>query len=94
LAVDTASTPQAPVSKVAKGNKEGKMKRKKKTEEVGIQNDYRDPDMDMSTLPEAPRISVEKKRKKNGMTASPESTRKATAKRSKMGKEPLSPYVG
>jgi hypothetical protein len=90
LAVFTASTPRAPVSKAPKGNKDGKTRRKKQAEEVNIENDYRDPDMDMSTSPEAPRTSIKRKRKKNGVTASPESTSKSTAKKNKKGKESLS----
>jgi hypothetical protein len=45
-------------------NKEHKKKRKKKDQE-DVENDYRDPDLDMSTSPEAPRAATKKKRKKD-----------------------------
>jgi hypothetical protein len=51
LAVETASTPQVE-AKAGNGVKERKRKRTKK-DRVDVVNDYRDPDLDMSTSPEA-----------------------------------------
>jgi hypothetical protein len=64
LALETTSTPQAMNNQSMNANKEHKKKRKKKDQE-DVENDYRDPDLDMSTSPEAPRAATKKKRKKD-----------------------------
>ncbi|KAH3944810.1 hypothetical protein HBH70_159820 [Parastagonospora nodorum] len=86
LALETTSTPQAMNNQSMNGNKEQKKKRKKKDQE-DVENDYRDPDLDMSTSPEAPRAATKNKRKKDASAASAE----LSAKKDKKSKEALSP---
>lgn len=71
--------------------KQGQREKRKKKDQEDIENDYRDPDLDMSTSPEAPRAATKNKRKKNAPAASPELTRKSSAKKGKKGREAFSP---
>ncbi|KAF2629373.1 hypothetical protein BU25DRAFT_420226 [Macroventuria anomochaeta] len=57
-------------------------KRSKKDHHVLVDNEFHNPDLDMSTSPEAPKSSV-KKHKKNGTVASAASATKSSAKKSK-----------
>ncbi|KAF2028151.1 hypothetical protein EK21DRAFT_102004 [Setomelanomma holmii] len=81
LAVETVSTP-ASKPKAANGTKERKRKRSKK-DAVEVEDDYRDPDFDMSTYPEAPETAGKKKRKKSAASASPDASRKLGTKKIK-----------
>ncbi|KAF1917395.1 hypothetical protein BDU57DRAFT_446485 [Ampelomyces quisqualis] len=84
LAVGTAPTPQLPESKAGNGVKERKRKRSKK-DHVHVENDFRDPNLDMSTSPETSKPSAKNKHKKNVTSASPDSGRKTSMKKSKKG---------
>lgn len=90
LGVESEPTTRASKAKATNGTKERKRKRSK-TDDVAVEDDYKDPDLDMSTSPEAPKTSAKKERKKNAASASPESRRKSSTKKSKKGKEPASP---
>lgn len=90
LAVENDPDSRAPKPRAANKTKERKRKRSKK-DHVEVENGYTDPDLDMSTSPEAPKASTKKVRRKNALVASPESSRKSGTKKSKNGKEPLSP---
>ncbi|EAT79790.2 hypothetical protein SNOG_12990 [Parastagonospora nodorum SN15] len=81
-----ASRREAMNNQSMNGNKEQKKKRKKKDQE-DVENNYRDPDLDMSTSPEAPRAATKNKRKKDASAASAE----LSAKKDKKSKEALSP---
>ncbi|KAF1357673.1 hypothetical protein EJ07DRAFT_127733 [Lizonia empirigonia] len=58
-----------------------KRKRKKKDHHVTVDSGFDDPDLHMSTSPEASKSSIKKKRKKNGTVASPEVSTKPSAKK-------------
>ncbi|KAI4956236.1 hypothetical protein J4E91_000447 [Alternaria rosae] len=67
-------------------------KRKRcKKDVVEAKNDFRDPDMDMSTSPEATQSSTQKKCNEKGAVASPRTVRKPSTKKSKNTKSPASP---
>ncbi|KAF2821330.1 hypothetical protein CC86DRAFT_459005 [Ophiobolus disseminans] len=91
LAVENGSISLVSTAKGSNGTKIRKRRRSKK-EEADIGEDCRDPDLDMSTSPEAPKTSAKKKRKKNTAT-SPETGRKSSTKKSKKRKEPVSPLA-
>lgn len=65
-------------------------RKRSKRNETEAENDVRDPDLDMSTSPEAPNSSPNKKSKKVGAVASPTTARKASIKKSK-ARLPTSP---
>jgi hypothetical protein len=80
----------APTIAATEEKKTGKRKRSER-DEVEAEHNFRDPDMDMSTSPEAPRSSTKKKGKKNGGQASPTIARKTSTKKSKNAKSPALP---
>jgi hypothetical protein len=75
-------------AKAENGTKERKSRGKKKAQ-VDLVNDYHDPDMDMSTSPEA--LKTKNKRKKNASLNSPGTSRKSATKKTKTGKETSPP---
>jgi len=90
LATDNDPVARTSTAKATNGTKERKRRRSKKAD-VDFEDNYRDPDLDMSTSPEAPKTSAKKKRQKNVTSASPDLGRKSSTKKSKKGKEPVSP---
>ncbi|KAJ4310657.1 hypothetical protein N0V94_008330 [Neodidymelliopsis sp. IMI 364377] len=72
--------------KTTDGAAKGKRKRSKKDQGVAANGELHDPDLDMSTSPEAPKTSAKKKQKKSGTTAAPERNTGPSAKKSKKSK--------
>jgi hypothetical protein len=83
-----ADPTHTPGNKSANGTKERKSRAKKKAS-VDVSNEYHEPDMDMSTSPEAP--NTKKKRRKNASLTSPDTSQKSATKKTKTGKEITSP---
>ncbi|KAJ4363580.1 glycoside hydrolase 3 [Neocucurbitaria cava] len=81
--------PSIPTPAESKGATKPKRKRSKK-EQVNVNDEFTDPDLNMSTSPEAPKSSTKKKRKKDG-PISPESSQKPPKKKGKKAQEPQSP---
>ncbi|XPS80287.1 hypothetical protein M3J09_012245 [Ascochyta lentis] len=73
------------VAKASNGTAQ-KRKRNKKDHHVAVDNDFGNPDHDMSTSPESPQSSVKKKRKKSGTATSPEASAKFSAKKGRKTK--------
>jgi hypothetical protein len=90
FAGETNPTPRAPRAKSANGTTERTRKEKKKPQ-LDPKNDYHDVDLNMSTSPEAPKTSAEKKRKKDTSLTSLVSSRKLVTKKTKTSKETVSP---
>ncbi|KAF1831230.1 hypothetical protein BDW02DRAFT_572220 [Decorospora gaudefroyi] len=66
-------------------------RQRNKKDEIVVENEFKVPDLDMSTSLEAPKSSVKKKRKKNGPAAPLESNQKTSAKKSSKSKQLASP---
>jgi hypothetical protein len=61
-------------------------------DQVPVENDYKDPDLDMSTSPETPKpLTTKKKCKKSATETSPETVHKPSFKKGKKVKAPPSP---
>lgn len=87
----TGNDPAPSTSTPAESKRATKPKRKRsKKEQVNVNDEFRDPDLNMSTSPEAPRSSTKKKRKKNSPISS-ESSRKPPKIKGKKAQEPQSP---
>jgi hypothetical protein len=80
------------VAATADTPEEKKLRKRKRAKKdvTEAKNDSRDPDLGMSTSPEAPKSSTKKKSKKNGATASPTTAQQVSAKKDK-AKLPVSP---
>ncbi|KAI4713236.1 glycoside hydrolase 3 [Alternaria sp. Ai002NY15] len=87
LATDNGVAPTA----AATEEKEPRKRKRSKKNVVEADNDFGDPDMDMSTSPEAPSSSTKKRRKGSVAVASPRTVRKPSTKKSKNAKSPASP---
>ena len=87
-----AEVAPAPHLQNTNGTGERKTKRSKK-DRVPIEDGYVDPDLDMSTSPEAPKSANTQKRKKSAAETAQESIRKPPFKKGKKAKEPPSPSV-
>lgn len=73
-------------------NEVKKRKRKsKKLELIEVADAFRDPGLDMSTSPEAPKMAVKRKTKKSRSSASPELSRKTSIKKIRNSKDSTSP---
>ncbi|KAH7076097.1 hypothetical protein FB567DRAFT_535448 [Paraphoma chrysanthemicola] len=90
LGIEPESKPRGRKPKAANGTKDRKRKRIQKTL-IDEDNAYTNPDLDMSTSPEAPKSSAKKKSQKSVAPTSPDSSRKSSIKKSRKGKEHLSP---
>lgn len=72
--------------KTPNGTTKKKKKRSAKDPSVAVDDAFHDPNLDMSTPPEAPRSSVKRKHKSNGTGASTESSKKSKGKKTQIPK--------
>ncbi|KAF2678125.1 hypothetical protein K458DRAFT_317558 [Lentithecium fluviatile CBS 122367] len=82
------TTLQDATNGTSNGTKPCKRRRSKK-DHVAVETEFDDPDLDMSTSPEAIKTPAKKKRKKSA--TSPEAGRTSSTKKVKKGKQPQSP---
>ncbi|KAF2995592.1 hypothetical protein E8E13_004827 [Curvularia kusanoi] len=84
--VDSEANAEPSVSMKTPNGSTKKRRRTTKDRHTSVDEAFHDPDLDMSTSPEAPKSSARRKRKSNGADASAEASKKSKAKKNQVSK--------